>query len=249
MLIAIDAGHGGKDSGAVGGKGTKEKDIVLSMAKQLQKSLQTQGFQTFLTRQTDVYLTLSNRAQNANTQEADYFISLHCNSYIEPRANGCELYVYAKQGETYAFGEKVYTSLNDAIKLTSRGVKEAPFTVLTKTAMPAILIEVAFISNPVEEAYLNDPAFQHKAVEAITKGVCTHVGMPYNATESEAPKEPEVSEKPAQPETPETKPVHWGQGAIDEIRALGLITSDKAPTQQVTWAEFATVLLRMQEKK
>ena len=257
MLIIIDAGHGGKDSGAVGPSGLKEKDVVLSVAKKLKKSIERYGEKVKLTRDEDVYLTLSERAQIANRANAEYFISIHCNSYIEPRANGCEAYVYAKRGETYEVAKSIYESLNGEIKLTSRGVKEAPFTVLTKTHMPAVLVEIAFISNFKEEKLLGDDTFLDRVAEAITKGLYKHLGIeidkkPSQEKPSMMPEEEKQEDKPAKEDAKDKKSdnekIHWGQASIDELIKRGIITSNKDPNSPVTWAEFATVALRILDK-
>lgn len=220
MLIAIDAGHGGSDSGAVGYNGSYEKDINLKVAFKVKQRLEMYDVHTFMTRSTDVFVELQERANLANTKGADYFVSIHCNSYTNVSANGTETYVYAKKGEAYAFAQSIHTDLVSNIELTNRGIKEASFTVLTATKMPAVLVEIAFISNEREESLLIQDSFQNKVADGIVKGILDHVGITIDNRQ------------------------HWGQPAIDRLLELGLITENKDPESYVIWAEFATVLLR-----
>ncbi|HHO75428.1 MAG TPA: N-acetylmuramoyl-L-alanine amidase, partial [Deltaproteobacteria bacterium] len=90
--IVIDPGHGGKDPGALGPGGIKEKDITLAIGKLLAKRLKQEGFEVYLTRQTDVFLTLEERTTFANRKKADLFISIHVNSNVDTSVRGIETY-------------------------------------------------------------------------------------------------------------------------------------------------------------
>lgn len=218
MLIVIDPGHGGKDSGAVGPSGLKEKDVTRNIALRLGEILQSKGIEVMYTHSTDVFVELSTRADMANKSKADYFVSIHCNSATNADARGTETYVYLKDGVTDKMAEKVQKELTKMNQLLDRGVKVADFAVLRETVMPAILVEVAFISNKTEEGLLKQASVLQKTAQGIANGLFDFLGI----------KEEE----------------HWGQAAIDELMKLGLITSPKDPNANVTWAEFATVLLR-----
>ncbi|MBN2484272.1 MAG: N-acetylmuramoyl-L-alanine amidase [Candidatus Omnitrophica bacterium] len=93
--IVIDPGHGGKDPGAISRQGLKEKDVNLAVAKILQEELQEMGFTVYLTRSTDVYLSLRQRVQVASIKKADLFISIHANSNKNRKVNGVEVYYLA----------------------------------------------------------------------------------------------------------------------------------------------------------
>jgi N-acetylmuramoyl-L-alanine amidase len=178
-VIVIDPGHGGTGSpGAVGPSNTQEKDVVLSYAYQLQNLL-LMGYRTHMTRQDDRYVSLNDRARYANNLNADIFVSLHCNGFRDPSAHGLEIYTY--RGVTKA--DKLATYLYEAIKeefndITLRADwsdddpdKEAGFTVLRKTKMPAVLIELGFITNPEEEKRLLKFSHKVRMCQAICNGI------------------------------------------------------------------------------
>lgn len=171
MRIVIDPGHGGADSGAVGPGGTREKDVNLAVAKLLAGYLQpVAGIK--LTRDSDRRLggsesdDLAERVRIAETWRADYFISLHCNA-ASPAARGVETYAYKPGGKGEQLARAVQAGLVKATGCPDRGVKFAGYYVLRKTSMPAILVEMGFISNPGEEKLLDDPAFQDRLARAI----------------------------------------------------------------------------------
>lgn len=176
--IVIDAGHGGKDPGAVGQKGTKEKDITLKIAVTVASLLQQADIATKLTRTSDVFVELGDRAKIANSFGANLFVSIHCNSATDRSANGIETYCYEFGGEGEKLARIVQQELVAATGLKSRAdVKAANFAVLRETAMPAILVELCFISNPAEEALLNNPSFQTKCAKAIVDGILKYLGI------------------------------------------------------------------------
>ncbi|MBL7003982.1 MAG: N-acetylmuramoyl-L-alanine amidase [Gammaproteobacteria bacterium] len=99
IVIAIDPGHGGKDPGAIGKKGTKEKDIVLSVGKKLQKIINRQdGYKAVMTRSSDKYIRLRNRVKKAREYQADFFVSLHADSYKSPKVEGSSVYALSING-------------------------------------------------------------------------------------------------------------------------------------------------------
>jgi len=207
----VDPGHGGEDHGAKGAKGLKEKDAVLGLAGALVRELGEAGMEARLTRDTDAFVPLWDRARLANQAGADLFISLHLNAADARQAKGSEVYflslgagdrdaaqiaaqengaagrpadpenvvagilddlaqeAYLRDSERLAVA--IQAQLNRLGGIKQRGVKQAPFVVLRGAAMPAVLVETVFISNPREEAKLKDPAFLKKAAQAITLGV------------------------------------------------------------------------------
>lgn len=99
IIVAIDAGHGGQDSGALGKRGTKEKDIVLAIAKRLAKLVDKEpGMKAFMTRDKDVFITLRQRIKRAHNSGADMFISIHADAFHNPRAKGASVYVLSERG-------------------------------------------------------------------------------------------------------------------------------------------------------
>lgn len=214
--VVIDAGHGGKDSGAVG-KNSKEKEIALAIALKVGKLIETnlKDVKTIYTRDKDVFVELYKRADIANKAKADLFISIHCNAVKSSRAKGTETWImgvsrsaknlavakkenaailleadYSKNYDNFnpnstesyimfellqnAYREQsmqlanaVQWQFKNRIHRIDRSVKEAGFLVLVYTAMPSILIETGFISNPDEEKFLLSEQGQDYMASAI----------------------------------------------------------------------------------
>lgn len=177
--VVIDPGHGGKDPGATGG-GVREKAVVLNVAKKIAAYLEARGCTVMLTRETDVFVELSDRARMANAAKADLFVSIHCNSVRDnARATGMEVYHYTRASEASKRAARViYDKLLPVCGLRGRGVKSKDLAVLRETAMPAVLVELGFISNPSDRAKLTNFAWQDDAAQAIADGIVEAVGKP-----------------------------------------------------------------------
>lgn len=168
-IVCIDAGHGGKDPGAESG-GVQEKDIALTVALKVGALLK--DCEVIYTRTEDVYVGLSERALIANQAKAGLFVSIHCNSVDDEFAHGMEIYHYTHASDASKRAARViYDKLLPASGLRGRGVKADNFAVLRETAMPAVLIELGFISNPDDRAKLTDSAWQDDAAQAIADGI------------------------------------------------------------------------------
>ena len=204
FTVVIDAGHGGHDTGAIGlAQGTREKDLNLSVAQQLAQKISNKypEVKVLLTRSTDVFLPLQKRADIANKNHADLFISIHTNAAENKNACGAETFILGTdrmednldvamrenavmkmeddqtvyQGfdpnsiESYilfelmqnqymdnslAFAELVQSQFVGTLKRANRGVRQAAFWVLLKSACPSVLIEMGFLSNADEEKWL-----------------------------------------------------------------------------------------------
>jgi len=214
FVVVIDAGHGGHDPGAMG-KISREKDINLGVAKELSKLMEdNKELKVVLTRKTDKYLTLQERADIANDNHADLFICIHTNSSKSAMAYGAETYtlglaktnanleVAMRENSVILLEENYQTKyqgfdpasvdsyimfefmqdkyLDKSIEFASlvqrhldrngrldRGVRQAGFWVLHRSACPSTLIELGFISNPEEELFLNSEYGQKKMAQAI----------------------------------------------------------------------------------
>ena len=212
--IIIDAGHGGKDPGAAGRRGTLEKDINLRAAMELASLFkEEEAFEVLLTRSDDTFVPLAERSRRANEFGADIFISLHCNASHNPRDSGFEVYFLSEkasdpdaerlavfensalelegksaQGEQAAvllqemtkteninaaseLAALVARDLSKRVSLANRGVKQAAFYVLRGTHAPAILLEMAYVSNKKEEAGLESRKFRRRIIEGLYAGV------------------------------------------------------------------------------
>ena len=122
-IIVIDAGHGGKDPGCIGKGGTQEKTVVLSVAKKLKNKLDANGYKTFLTRSTDVYLKLGERAEFAEKKHADLFISLHANANPSREMKGFSIYTLSEKASDEET-QKLADSENAADKIDVDGFEQ-----------------------------------------------------------------------------------------------------------------------------
>lgn len=185
-IITIDPGHGGKDPGALGRDGSKEKDNTLNQSLILKSTLEKQGFKVYLTRDKDEFINLSTRKDIAYKYKSHLLISIHNNSFFNPTANGIETWNYPSSTNGRKAGQYVQKELISATSLTNRGNKEAKFTVLTGRSV-AILIELGFISNDIECKLLKDKDYQNTVAIAITKGVCQYFNVQYIEPITEIP--------------------------------------------------------------
>ncbi|WP_158233900.1 N-acetylmuramoyl-L-alanine amidase [Sporosarcina sp. P34] len=172
--IFIDPGHGGHDPGAVGNR-SREKDNVLKVALRLKTILEGYGHEVRLSRSTDVFIPLGERARLANAWGADYYFSLHDNS-ATATATGFETFVYngSVSAATTKIQNAVHSSIANQIGIRDRGKKRANFAVLRLTHMPAVLVEYAFISNYSDETILIDEV--EKLALLTAQGIVNYAG-------------------------------------------------------------------------
>lgn len=210
-IVAIDPGHGGVETGAEGGGGLVEKNVVLSIARQLRTLLQQRmGLRVILTRDGDSNIGLDERAAMANNNKADLFISIHADASPRRDARGSSVYflsysssgsgpggsVAPVRGGTFSNGSELDFILWDMAQASqlsrssqlaeilqeelqattgegkvNRGIKQNTFRVLKGATMPAVLVELGFISNPEEEDLLGTGGYQEHLAEALYRGV------------------------------------------------------------------------------
>ena len=173
--IAIDAGHGGKDSGAVG-NGLLEKEINLSIALKVQKILEQKGINVVMTRTNDTFLELSKRVDVAVRSYADTFVSIHTNSATATSASGTETYfssaaLNSRSADSKQLATFIQNRLYPALETKDRKVKDADFHVIKKTPLPAALVELGFISNSSDASKLGLEYYRNKAADAIALGI------------------------------------------------------------------------------
>ncbi len=173
-VIVLDPGHGGRDPGAIGPSGLREADVNLRLASILKRRLE-RAYRVYMTRNGPaIGVSLSARCALANTEQADVFIALHCNSATNRDACGAETYHHPASAQGRALAERIQRGLV-ALGLKDRGVRTAEFYVLRHTNMPAVLVELGFISNPGDEARLQSIDFLNNAADAIAAAVRDHL--------------------------------------------------------------------------
>ncbi|MDB2562597.1 N-acetylmuramoyl-L-alanine amidase [Sulfurimonas sp.] len=214
--IVIDAGHGGKDPGAVGYKKYREKIVVMQISKQLRSILKSRGYKVYMTRDRDKFVKLSNRTKYANKKDADIFISIHANAVAKKNArkvHGVECYFLSKSRTSRAkkvaakensadlsdmnfYGKQSFLNTISTHNMVASnklaidlqrgmlgslkkkyknvhdgGVREGPFWVLVGAQMPAVLVEVGFITHPTEAKRLVSSKYQKQLAYGLANGV------------------------------------------------------------------------------
>ena len=214
-IVVLDAGHGGKDPGAIGKYGTKEKDVVLDITKRTGKLLEKSGIKVFYTRDEDVFVPLMDRTKMANEKNGKLFVSIHANANKNRKIQGFETYllrpgksedaievasrensvinleevqdqyadltgealimatmaqsIFMKESEDLA--SIIQMELDKRLNTPNRGVKQAGFYVLIGASMPNVLVEVGFLSNPMEEKKLKQDMHKQQIAEAIYSAI------------------------------------------------------------------------------
>ncbi|WP_234117478.1 N-acetylmuramoyl-L-alanine amidase [Clostridium hydrogenum] len=174
--ITIDAAHGGDDSGATGQSGTVAKNINLDIALEVGNILKQHNVNVIYTRTTDQTEDSQTRCNVANTANSNLFVSIDVNSYTANNAYGTETYYYPGSSNGQALANSIQNELVNDLGTYNRGVKTGTYTVLQNTNAPAVVTDVAFITNDKEEQELNDASFRDKAAEAIADGILKYLG-------------------------------------------------------------------------
>lgn len=212
--IMIDPGHGGRDPGATGVGGVKEKNVNLRFAQILGAILAEKGFKVLYTREKDTFMALEDRTAKANLEKADLFISVHCNAIHLPKFSGIETYyldlatsndavrvaarenavttksisdlqviltdlmLNSKLKESKDLAKNVHsqvlTELRRKHKVNDHGVRSAPFYVLMGAKMPAILVELGYLTNAEEAKRLQDDAYLRQLAQGLAAGVVSY---------------------------------------------------------------------------
>ncbi len=220
VVIAIDAGHGGDDVGAIGARGTYEKDVVLAIARELATLVNREpGMRAVMIRDGDYYIGLRQRIEKARTHRADMFVSIHADAFRDRRVRGSSVFVISRSGATSEAARwlaerenaadlvggitledkdpqlrsvlldlsqtaSLKTSLDVASSVLGKlrvlgpthgnRVQQAGFVVLKSPDIPSLLVETAFISNPVEEQRLRNRRFRARLARAIRDGITSY---------------------------------------------------------------------------
>ena len=216
--VIIDAGHGGKDPGAIGLDGLQEKNVVLDIAQRMEKILRKRGVDVVMTRNKDEFLTLEKRTELTSEQKADLFVSIHGNSHPDRNVQGLEVYVakdmgYAerneeqrqknhkilftnlainrdsrevqkivsdmlyvhKQTESRNFSDQLAQDTTLEVNIKNLGRKNSRFFVLRYTLIPAVLVEVGFLTNPKEARLLETAEQREKIARALADSILNYI--------------------------------------------------------------------------
>jgi len=221
IIIALDAGHGGEDPGAIGPGGTREKNVVLKLAHRLRQrinatSVKGNAMRAFMTRDADYFVPLQVRVDKARRVQADLFISLHADAFFTPNPQGASVFALSQSGasstaarwmaakenkadqigglnirardlqvkhalldmsttaqikDSLQLGNAMLGEIGRVGKLHKPRVEQAGFAVLKAPDIPSVLVEAAFISNPDEEAKLNDETYLDTLADALMRAI------------------------------------------------------------------------------
>jgi len=217
--IMVDAGHGGRDPGAIGCHGLQEKDVVLDISRRLVDSLRQKGFEVTMTRATDDFITLERRTEIAAEQMVDLFVSIHANSCPTRYVDGVEIYYLRdltweeqrepqrksnysilfdklsmdknnekvqeivkdllfenKREASRVFADQVAQDLSRVTSAENRGARQAGYFVLRNTLVPAILVEVGYLSNSREEGLLRKNSYRQAIAEGLANSIYSFAG-------------------------------------------------------------------------
>lgn len=179
-IITLDAGHGGSDPGAIGSDGTKEKNITLPITKMLKEILEDKGAKVYMTRTTDVDVfgpnasdaeELQARVNVGEKYNSDMFVSLHINSSVNKNVGGFSTYYYPKTDNDLRLAKNIQSKLAANFGVDDLGVRQANFYVIKRISMPAVLVEMCFISNEKELTLMKGQWFQKKTARLIAEGI------------------------------------------------------------------------------
>ena len=177
MKWYLDFGHGGKDPGALSSNNTKESDTVLKIGMLIKNNLEQAFEKVITTREEDKYYSLDYRSSKANKENCDYFVSIHMNSATNKSAKGVEVWVYDEKSKLYTLSKNICSNLSKTINTPNRGVKiSKSFSVLRKTKMPALLIEIDFISNPEIESLCANDSYIKNVADTIASTLLSFIG-------------------------------------------------------------------------
>jgi N-acetylmuramoyl-L-alanine amidase len=172
-LVVIDPGHGGPDPGAIGIQGLRETDVVLDVALQTARLLQSRGVQVLLTRTSEVDVDLPPRVELANRSQADLFVSLHANALTmdRPDVNGIETFYY-EGGLSYGLANALQQRLMAISPGTpDRGARPGRFFVIRRTVMPSVLTEMGFVTGEIDAPRLASRPYRRQLAQALAAGI------------------------------------------------------------------------------
>jgi N-acetylmuramoyl-L-alanine amidase len=168
-VIVVDAGHGGHDRGGVPRQRIGEKGLTLDVAQRLRRVLEADGYRVIMTRTSDVFIPLGQRVAIANSYRNSTFVSIHFNSARRAGANGIETYYYRPSAAGLA--TRIHRNVVAIAPSENRGIRRRGYYVLRRTAVPAVLVECGFLTNPMEGRYALNANYRQRLAEQIARGI------------------------------------------------------------------------------
>ncbi|GAA4854339.1 hypothetical protein GCM10023310_36650 [Paenibacillus vulneris] len=246
--IVVDAGHGGSDPGAIGVNGLNEKTVNLDIARKLKGFLVEHGYEVSMTRTDDTYISLKDRVDFTNTQNADLFVSVHANSYSNPDSRGAMVLYYDKNfpqvdypaspqmaaltPESKELAQKVLNQFVTTVGVANLGLVESSVYVVRMGTIPSILVETSFLSNAKDAALLNSDEVRTQMAKAIALGIEDY--LPLNGQGSSSVFTDITG--------------HWAKESIVRLNTQGIIDGvgkQFLPDKEMTRAEWITLLDRV----
>jgi N-acetylmuramoyl-L-alanine amidase len=169
--VMIDPGHGGKDPGATGVNGYREKYVNLGVSKALHSLLRQQGYTVRMTRDRDVFIELDDRVELANRWNPQLFVSIHADSIRNRYIYGFTVYIAEGASKNSLRAAQIIEKALTNIGITSRGIRRANYRVLKYTRCPAVLVELGYLTNHAEAALLANPDYQNKLAQALAAAI------------------------------------------------------------------------------
>lgn len=239
MRICLDPGHGGTDPGAIGA-GVYEKNIVLEVCNYIKNILVANGIEVYMTRSVDKTQSVTEKARYANNTNSDYFISVHCNAATNTSAKGTEILVYNGEQNINKFANTVLNSLLE-LGFVNRGIKTRPdLCVLNSTKMPAMLIELAFITNVSDRGILVNKKLQ--IATKICEGIFKYLNIKQNNNDDSKEEEEEMVIYKTYNDIPE-----WGKPTIKKLIDKGVIVGDGKGTLNLSEIEVRIYVVHDRE--
>src|SRR5713226_8109658 len=167
--VALDAGHGGRDPGAIGPTGLREAEVVLDVAQRVRDLLSQDGVRVLMIRDNDATVELDDRTRMAREGGATVYVSIHANASTRAAVNGTETYYLTPQ--SLALAQMIQDELGAVLGIPSRGIRTANFIVLRDNDVPSVLVETAYISHADDEAHLRDQEFRLEIAEAVHRAI------------------------------------------------------------------------------
>ena len=167
--VVIDAGHGGIDRGGGPGQRIPEKPYTLDTAERLERELQRRGFRTVMTRRADVFVPLPVRVGVANSYRNAIFVSVHYNSAPRLEAHGYETYYY--RSDSFGLATRLHRAQLATLATDDRNIRRRGFYVLRRTAIPSVLLEGGFLTNPDESRTVLNPSYRQRWAENVASAI------------------------------------------------------------------------------